>query len=379
MPQVRPVLLGPLLLIPIVSLTCCRPGEDAPATWGREGGPEVVDRFQLTDDGGRVSWCHGSNLIAFDRAVDDEQMEVYAVRPDGTDERCITCDTPDIPSGLRGQPEWHPSCEYLMLVVPGQHAEGTRFEHPSWGVHCDLWLVAADGSWAHELLRAPYLGATLHPHFSDDGARVFWAARAPTGETVSQLIEPTPGEESQWDGWYLSVADFKAPDAEGGPALEGRRDLFTDVGGFYESHALEGDTIWFSHTADGAPFIDEGYSARADGSELTPITNSPGTWEEHTEPSPGGSLISFNSSRATDWEHPPDVALTLTMEIWALTESGEAVQLTRYNDETPLATRAVTSDYAWGPDGRYIVAYRAEASLSVVKEYVEILTLDRDY
>lgn len=379
MKPLRPALQGLILLIPLIALTCCKPGEADPPIWGQDGGPQVVERFQLTDDGGRVSWCHQDDIIAFDREIDDGQMEVYAVRPDGTDERCITCDAPDLPQGLRGQPEWHPSCEYLMVVVPGQHAEGTRFEHPSWGVHCDLWLVAADGSWARPLLEVPYLGATLHPQFSEDGTRVFWAARASTGETVSQLVEPTPGEESQWDGWYLSVVDFVPPGEPGGPALQGRQDLYTDQGGFYESHGLEDDTIWFSHTADGEPFIDEGYSARTDGSGLTPITASPGTWEEHTEPAPGGTLITFNSSRASDWEHPPDVALTLTMEIWALTPAGEFVQLTRYNDETPIATRAVTSDYAWGPNGHHMVAYRGEASLSVVKQYVEVLTLDRDY
>jgi hypothetical protein len=361
-----------LALLP--ALACCATREEP--IWGVEGGPQVVERRELTDDGGRVSWCHADDIIAFDRQVDDDHMEVYSVRPDGSGERCITCDTPDLPKGWRGQPEWHPSCEYLLLVVPGEHFEGLRFEHPSWGFHCDLWLVAADGSWATELLVAPRLGASLHPQFSDDGDQVFWAARASTGETVAQLIEDTPGEESQWDGWYLSVADFMAPGGEADPALTGRVDLYTDQGGFYESHALKAGTLWFSHTADDQPFIDEGYSAALDGSDLTAITASPGTWDEHTESSPGGTLITFNSSRASDWEHPPDTALTLTMEIWARTAAGELVQLTRYNDETPIATRAVTSDYAWGPDGRHIVSYRGEVGLGGTQQIVDVLTLD---
>jgi hypothetical protein len=364
-----------LLLLPL--LACCSQRESSP--WGAEGGPSVVNRHELTDDGGRVSWCHATDTIAFDREIDDAHMEVFAVQPDGSDERCITCDTPDIPQGWRGQPDWHPSGEYLLVVVPGSHFGGTRFEHPAWGIHCDLWVVAADGSWAIQLLETPYLGAVLHPHFSDDGDQVFWAARASTGETVSQLIEDTPGEESQWDGWFLSVADFVAPGEDGGPSLQDRNDLYTDQGGFYESHALAGDTIWYSHTTDDQPFIDEGFSANVDGSGITEITSSPGSWEEHTEPSPGGRLISFNSSRATDWEHPPDVALTLSMEIWVQTAEGELVQLTRYNDEAPVATHAVTSDYAWGPNGRHIVSYRGEVGLGGLTQYVEVLELDADY
>ncbi len=93
-----------------------------------------------------------------------------------------------------------------------------------------------------------------------------------------------------------------------------------------------------------------------------------------------GRLITFNSRRASDWEHPPDVALTLRMDIWARTGDGEFVQLTRYDDETRLGTRAVTSDYAWGPDGRHIVSYRGEVTVSGdVTQIVDVLTLDGDY
>ncbi len=347
------------------------------ATWGAEGGPLVVDRFELTRDGGRVSWCHEADLIAFDREYEDLSMDVFTVRPDGADERCVTCDIEQLPIGIRGQPAWHPSCDYLLIAVQGEHYQGTRFEHVSWGIHDDLWVVAADGSWAERLLEVPYLGATLHPQFSDTGAKVFWTSRASTGETVV-TIEDVPGDENQWDGWYLSVADWVAPD-DGGPALADRVDLYTDTGGFYESHGLIDDKLWYSHTEDGGWLVDEGFSANLDGEGRVNHTQAEGIWDEHVDPSPNGRLISFNSSRAVRWEHPPSTAASLELEIWALTEDGTYVQLTRYGQEVPPMTRAVTSDYSWGPNGRYIASYHVEVRLGKYEQIIEILELDQDW
>ena len=95
------------------------------------------------------------------------------------------------------------------------------------------------------------------------------------------------------------------------------------------------------------------------------------------DPSPNGRLISFNSSRASRWQHPPDTALSLTMELWALTEDGGQVQLTRYGEELPALTRSVTSDYAWGPDGRSLASLHVEVQLGQYTQIIEVLTLDQ--
>jgi hypothetical protein len=343
--------------------------------WGREEGPLVVQRSLLTEDGGRVSWCHADDLIAFDREHADGSMDVYTIHPDGSDERCVTCDLEGLPTGIRGQPSWHPSCEYMLIAAQGEHYGGTRFEHVAWGIHDDLWVVAADGSWSERLVEVPYLGATLHPQFSDTGDKVFWTARRSTGETVV-TIEEVPGDENQWDGWYLSVADWVSPD-QGGPGLESRRDLFTDTGGFYESHGLIDDTLWFSHTADGAWLVDEGFSAALDGTGMVNHTQAEGGWDEHVDPSPNGRLVTFNSSRHVRWQHPPSTAASIELEIFAKTEDGEVIQLTRYADEMPPLTRSVTSDYAWGPDGRFIASYHVEVRLGHYEQIIEILELDQ--
>jgi hypothetical protein len=347
---------------------------------GDASGSPVVSRRILTANGGRVDWCASNNLIAFDRMTGADSSEVFVIRPDGSAERCITCNVPGLPVGIRGQPAWHPSGDFLVIQVQGKFYEGSRFEFVSWGIHNDLWLVAANGQWAQKLIEADYLGASLHPHFSDTGDRLFWAMRRSTGKKIRQrLFHQTPGRENPWDGWHLAVADFER-DSSGKAKLTNRIDLYRGEGGFFESHALRSDVIWFSHTRSGRPFVDDVYRARRDGTGRVNITNAPGTWEEHGEPSPGGSLVTFNSSRSFDWKHPPDTAKTLRLELWARQAgTGNILRLTNFNRQRADRARVLTSDYAWSPSGREIAVYYATFGRGAVTQKIDILRLDRAY
>ena len=340
----------------------------------------VVSRRNLTGHGGRVDWCPSTNLIAFDRMTGEDTSEVYVIRPDGSGEHCVTCNTSGLPRGIRGQPAWDPSGKFLVIQVQGKFYCGSRFEFVSWGIHNDLWLIAADGSWAQLLVEADYLGASLHPHFSDTGDRIFWAVREPTGKKIRQrLFDKTPGRENPWDGWHLAIANFDRS-AEGAAKLTNRIVLYRNEGGFFESHALKGDIIWFSHTQDGRPFVDDIYRARVDGTRRVNITNSPGTWDEHGEPSPKESLVTFNSSRGFDWNYPPDTAGTLRLELWARrTKTGAFLRLTNFNEQFAGRGRVLTSDYAWSPSGREIAVYYATFGRGSVSQAIDILFLDQAY
>lgn len=347
---------------------------------GDEVGNAVVSRRTLTANGGRVDWCGSTNLIAFDRVTGAETSEVYTIRPDGSGERCVTCNTPGLPKGIRGQPAWHPGGKFLVIQVQGKFYSGSRFEFVSWGIHNDLWLIAADGSWAQLLAEAEYLGASLHPHFSDTGDRLFWTVRKSTGKKIRQrLFDKTPGQENPWDGWHLALASFNL-DAKGEANLTNRFDLYRGEGGFFESHALRGDVIWFSHTNGGRPLVDDIYSARWDGTQRVNFSKSPGTWEEHGEPSPNGSLVTFNSSRSFDWKNPPDTAKTLRLELWARQMStGNIFRLTDFNKQLTGSGRVLTSDYAWGPSGREIAVYYATFGPDATTQKIDILQLDQTY
>ena len=340
----------------------------------------VVSRRTLTAHGGRVDWCASTNLIAFDRMTGTDTSEVYVIRPDGSGERCVTCNTPRLPKGIRGQPAWHPSGEFLIIQVQGKFYKGSRFEFVSWGIHNDLWLIAADGNLAQRLVEAEYLGASLHPHFSDTGDRLFWTVRKSTGKKIRQrLFHKTPGKENPWDGWHLAIANFKR-DSSGKAKLTDQVDLYRGEGGFFESHALKGDVIWFSHTKGGRPLVDDIYRARWDGTQRVNITKSRGTWEEHGEPSPNDSLVTFNSSRSFDWKNPPDTAKTLRLELWARQMStGNIFRLTDFNKQLTGRGRVLTSDYAWSPLGREIAVYYATFGRDSITQKIDILRLDRAY
>lgn len=50
--------------------------------------------------------------------------------------------------------------------------------------------------------------AALHPHFNNDGSKLLFANRIPTGNIIPALIGITPGGENHWDGWGMHIADF---------------------------------------------------------------------------------------------------------------------------------------------------------------------------
>lgn len=340
----------------------------------------VASRWSLTANGGRVDWCAATNKIAFDRMTGPDTSEVYTINPDGSAERCITCNTPGLPKGIRGQPAWHPDGRFLVIQVQGKYYRGSRFEFVSWGIHNDLWLIAANGKWAQRIAESPYLGASLHPHFSDTGDRLFWTVRESTGKKIRQrLFHKTPGGENPWDGWHLVIADFH----EGTPGksiLTNHSHLYRGEGGFFESHALKDNMIWFSHTKGGRPLVDDIYRARWNGTGRVNITNSPGTWEEHGELSPNGHLITFNSSRSFDWKNPPDTAKNLQLELWARqVKTRKDFMLTDFNKQLKIRGRVLTSDYAWGPDGREIAVYYATFGGGAISQKIDILRLDRAY
>ena len=126
--------------------------------------------------------------------------------------------------------------------------------------------------------------------------------------------------------------------------------------------------------------VDDIFRARSDGTGRLNFTRSPGTWEEHGEPSPNGVLLTFNSSRGFDWKNPPDTARTLQLELWARrADNGKLFPITDYNARLTGRGRVLTSDYAWSPTGREIAVYYATFGQGATTQTIDILHLDRAY
>uniref|UniRef100_A0A7V0Z6E7 Uncharacterized protein n=1 Tax=candidate division WOR-3 bacterium TaxID=2052148 RepID=A0A7V0Z6E7_UNCW3 len=83
------------------------------------------------ENGGRVDWCETNDMIAFDRKGEDGLYDIYIIRPDRTDEECIT-DIPGLPERKHiGQPAWHPSGRYIVCQVENEHSKRSINNQPS--------------------------------------------------------------------------------------------------------------------------------------------------------------------------------------------------------------------------------------------------------
>jgi Tol biopolymer transport system component len=178
---------------------------------------------------GRIAYM-AKNKAGYDR--------VYIVKPDGTGARDLTAGIRNMPTKHQGTPYWDPNGRYLLLVAEKQSWHGARMfgnldygALPGFGMHDDLWVVAADGSRAWQLTNEPdgkYEGV-LVPIFSADGKRVAWSAR-------------------QSDGKYtIKVADFvESPQ----PHLSDIRNYEPGGRAYYEPGSFTTGGKWLLYTSD---------------------------------------------------------------------------------------------------------------------------------
>ena len=317
---------------------------------------------QLTDQGGRLAWYRGTahELIAYDAIVDDETAatEVFVMRPDGSGKRCVTCEM-SIPKGqgFVGQPAWHPDGRHLVIQVENANSKHTRFNHMSWGIDADLWLINLDGRRAERIWASRAGHAALHPHFSDDGKVLVFAERSPTPRVTRRLFHPwaAVGGQNPWDGWSIHVASASLAES-GEQILSNHRRITPNGRGFYETHSVSGDgRIVYSFTADGAPYVDDIYETDVQGRSITHLIDSPATWDEHGAFSPNGRNLAFISSRADpEWRAPDSRVNTLTTELFVRSGDGRVHQLTTFNTERDGSLRYLVSDFDWDRAGRRI-------------------------
>jgi hypothetical protein len=320
------------------------------------------------DNAGRVAWHHGAghDLIAYDSVVDPStyHMEVFTIRPDGSGKFCVTCNAP-IPKGMRGQMEWHPGGEYLVFQAENGRSQHKNYNHPSWGIDSDLWMIRKDGTGAQKIWGPDVNGgAVLHARFSRDGKLIAFAERLPTGRQMPPILRAFgPWGENQWDGWSLHFAAVDLT-RSGLDVLSNHRRTQPSGTGFYETSGFTPDgKLIYSHTDNGRPYCDDIFVVNVDGRVGFNFSNSPSTWEEHGQFAPNGQHFAFISSRADKSLHfPRSKARDLTTELFMQRGDNPPVQLTRANDG---GTRKVVSRFAWSPDSKRILYQVAEFKAGV--------------
>ena len=306
----------------------------------------------ITQNGGHLAWSKKRNKIAFDRLGKDKYFDLWMMNPDGSGQKSITVNHPRLPNKHIGQPAWHPSGKLIVIQVQKGHVP--RYADtkcaPGAGVLNDLWIITPNGKqvWKIHAVRdevSKNAAGVLHPHFSHDGTKLFWAER------VRDNGKPF-GE------WILRIAEFRFNPATG-PRL-GRIRTYNPGGGssFFESHNFSPDDqyVLFTGNQDGPLEIYEMNVASGAVKRLT--YHSAYTWDEHAHYSPDGKKIIWMSSKGLRFTVKP---FDLEAEFWIMNRDGSGKQqltwfLTPGHPHYLNKSFAVAADFDWSPDGTQIAA-----------------------
>jgi Tol biopolymer transport system component len=306
----------------------------------------------ITENGGHLSWSKKNNKIAFDRLGRDKYFDLWIMNPDGSNQKAITVNHPKLPNKHIGQPAWHPSAK--LIVIQAQKGHVPRYADtkctPGAGALNDLWIITADGkrAWKIHTVRdevSKNAAGVLHPHFSHDGSKLFWAER-------------TRDNGKPFGEWILRIAEFRFSQATG-PRLGRIRDYNPGGGSsFFESHNFSPDDqyVLFTGNQDGPLEI---YEMNVDSGAVRRLTHhSVYTWDEHAQYSPDGKKIIWMSSKGLHFSVKP---FDLETEFWIMNRDGSSKrQLTWFH--TPNHPHylnksfVVAADFDWSPDGSQIAA-----------------------
>jgi len=329
----------------------------------------------LQRNGGRVSWSHALNLIAFDKAGKDGYFDVYTIYPDGCELRCLTrTRKKHLPQSNNGQPAWHPAGDYIVFQAQdpslkgfsGRRAEFEKYlTSPGIGINNNLWLMTADGSKFWQLTSVEDHHGVLHPHFSPDGTMLLWS------EIISADLD-------RIGRWAIKLADFAIVD--GKPRLSNIQTLQPRSLQFYETHGFspDGKKIIFSGIEEGKYYYDmEIYLMDLFTVRVTRLTYNY-EWDEHAHFTPDGQHIVWVSSKDIPQRKRNPILSSPKLEYWVMNPDGSGKRrLTYFND--PFAAEymsggAGVADFDWGLDGKTIVAKmrkgrRPSKELTVLMEF----------
>ncbi|HDM67257.1 MAG TPA: hypothetical protein ENG62_02590, partial [Thermoplasmatales archaeon] len=313
----------------------------------------------IRENGYRVSWSHTLDLIVFDEKQRDGYYDIYTMKPDGSDVKCLT-DTPLLPRGHKGCAEWHPSGDYIVFTCQKEEYFGSKIPFlrnlfdklaaPGRGFNCDLWVMNKDGTRFWRLTDLPtkqnlfdkqdYTGV-IHPHFSHDGTKLVWSERVGSAD-------------NKWGRWVLKVADFIVD----GDDIHLENITVYQPGSnqpcFYEAHGFSVDDKKIIFSGNLEPGQDENhldiYTLDLETKALTRLTETLDEWDEHAQYSPDGKYIVWMSSNGYGIGCEKDWWNHLRTDYWVMKSDGSCKrQLTFYNSNSEY--RVICSDCSWNSDG----------------------------
>ncbi len=337
-------------------MSCCVKQAREPEEKVEEPTTSVAKFETLQDPGGRVSWSHSENLIAFDKVGRDGFFDVYVMQTDGSQSQCLTCDK-KVPQLNNGNPVWHPSGTYIVFQAQDPNLQlpsiplANFFTTPGIGVNNNLWVMTADGSQCWKLTHVKDSHGTLHPQFSPDGKKLLWSEiTSPTGKTYH---------------WAMKLADFTVEKGE--PHLTNVQTFEPLNLQLYETHGFspDGTEILFSGVEEGKYYYDmEIYLMNLTTGETTRLTDND-EWDEHAHFTPDGLSIIWVSSEGIpqsngdSWDDT--IKSSPKLDYWIMNADGSNKRrLSRFNDSNAPEYLFVEGsvglgDFDIGPDGKTIV------------------------
>jgi Tol biopolymer transport system component len=331
---------------------------------------------QGTSEGGARFFVEGltplyapaGNIISFYRRGADGYYDIYTVKPDGTDETCLTDNKPGLPRKHIGGAAWHPSGKYMAFVAEkNKHFGISSLSHPGSGWNCDIWLMTSDGGrfWQvtdlktkmSALDKTPYTGV-LHPHFSDDGSLISW------GERIGPSKSPW-----KWGEWVIRLADFRVDGATREPRVENVRSYQPGAQRNYlesDDFSPDGSKLLICGNLEAAQpeFAMDIYTMDLETGQVTRLTSDGDYWDETGIYSPDGKNIVWHSSVGYKRKpHNPAFWLWGMTDFWVMDADGSNKRQVSFfnkpgtNDYELVEGRRVMCEHcSWSPDGKHLIA-----------------------
>ena len=158
------------------------------------------------ENAARLDWSPLGDWIAYDKRETDGYSDMYRIRPDGTDNECLTCNHPDLPNKNTGNPAFHPDGRWLLFQAEKQNHEWSPATNPGGGTYNDLYVMDLESESPYAVyqltdVRSSYpVGGSLHAHFSHDGEQLLWG--------------DLEGGGGCYGDWRIAIADFDDQDPE---------------------------------------------------------------------------------------------------------------------------------------------------------------------
>ncbi len=312
----------------------------------------------LEEKGGRLSLSSDGTIIAYDKRGADKYFDIWTMSSDGQNQNCLTCNHPVLPTRNVGQPDWHPSDDYLVVQVEKpEHHEGIASAlgaNPGAGLYNDLWIIefGSDRAWPINVVPEGKGHGVLHPHFSSDGKMLSWAQ----SYRDVDLTDPARIGGS----WDLRVADVLI-DSEGVMSIANIRIIQPGEDVWYENHGFspDGQKLIFTSnlTGDQSFASSDIYTFDLFNNELERLTDT--GYNEHAQYSPDGSKIIWMT---TNENIPPEEVIEVTSTDWWImnTDGSDKQRLTYFNQEDHphfIVWGTVAADFAWLPQGNGFIGY----------------------